>query len=53
MLLMRGPQPEEPPVEMKEGERVGPLRVYAALTPNEDFSTSHNNSVEKDAVTAQ
>lgn len=54
MLLMRGPQPEEQSAELKEGERIGPLRIYAALTPNEDFLSSHNkNFIEKDGITAQ
>jgi hypothetical protein len=37
MSLMRGPQVEEPVEEVKEEERIGPLRVLPALpaTPDE------------------
>lgn len=31
MSLMRGPQVEEPVVEVKEEEKVGPIRALAAL----------------------
>ncbi|XP_065200353.1 ryanodine receptor [Planococcus citri] len=45
MLLMRGPQPEEQVIEVKE-ERSGPLRVLAALPmAPEDLSTNKNNEL--------
>ncbi|XP_046400098.1 ryanodine receptor isoform X3 [Ischnura elegans] len=38
LTLMRGPQPEEPVVEQKEEERMGPLRVLPALPAPVDDS---------------
>lgn len=35
---MRGPQIEEPVVEIKEEEKSGPLRIIPALPPPEDSS---------------
>lgn len=43
---MRGPQPEEQVVEVKEEERSGHLRVLAALPPApEDTGTSESNEI--------
>ncbi|XP_067007679.2 ryanodine receptor [Anabrus simplex] len=40
MSLMRGPQTEEPVVEVKEEEKIGPLRVLPALPATPDEATA-------------
>lgn len=46
MLLMRGPQPEEQVVEVKEEERSGPLRILALPpTPDENSPADGNEIV--------
>jgi hypothetical protein len=40
MSLMRGPQIDEPMEEMKEEEKIGPLRVLPALPATPDEASS-------------
>ncbi len=54
MTLMRGPQADEQPIEMKEEEKAKQLRMFAALPPaSDELPSLRGTSVERENIISQ